>query len=82
MKYQCIEQHKQEFSIVVMCGVLAVSESGFYAWWKRPTCRHKREDAQIAQEDRQVFEKHHGRYGSPRLHRELREEGIISNPFK
>lgn len=76
MKYEFIEQHKQKFSIVVMCDVLGVSESGFYAWRKRPTCRHKREDAHIAQEIRQVFERHQGRYGSPRIHRDLHEEGI------
>jgi hypothetical protein len=31
MKYQFIEQYKQEFPVVVMRRVLAVSESGFYA---------------------------------------------------
>jgi putative transposase len=76
MKYKFIEEHKQEYPIVVMCGVLEVSESGLYAWRKRPTCRHQREDARIAQEVRQVFEKHQGRYGSPRIHRDLHEEGI------
>ena len=76
MKYQFIEQHKQDFSIVVMCGVLGVSESGFYAWRKRPTCRHKREDAHIAQKIRQVFERHQGRYGSPRIQSDLHDEGV------
>jgi putative transposase len=59
-----------------MCGVLAVSESGLYAWRKRPTCRRKREDAHLMQEIQQVFEKHQGRYGSPRIHRDLHDEGI------
>jgi transposase InsO family protein len=76
MKYRFIEEHKQEFAIVVMCHVLSVSESGFYAWRKRPTCRRKREDAHLTQEIQQVFETHHGRYGSPRIHRDLRDEGI------
>jgi transposase InsO family protein len=76
MTYQFIEQHKQEFPIVVMCGVLQVSESGFYAWRKRPICRRKREDAHLQQEIRQVFDKHYGRYGSPRIYRDLHEEGI------
>ncbi len=76
MKYQFIEEHKHEFAIVVMCGVLAVSESGFSAWRKRPTCRRKREDAHLNQEIQQVFEMHQGRYGSPRIHRDLYEEGI------
>ena len=76
MKYQCIEEHKHEFPIVVMCGVLAISENGFYAWRKRPTCRRTQEDAHLIQEIRQVFEMHQGRYGSPRIHRDWYAEGI------
>lgn len=75
MRYQFIEQHKQEFPVVVICQVLGVSESGFYAWRKRPACRRQREDAQLTQQIRQVFAFHHGRYGSPRIHRELRDQG-------
>src|SRR5260370_36005025 len=67
MKYQFIEQHKQEFPVVVMCQVLGVSESGFYAWRKRPVCRRRREDAQLTGDIRQVFLTHRGRYWSPRI---------------
>ena len=76
MKYQFIEEHKHEFPIVVMCGVLVVSESGFYAWRKRPTCRRKQEDAHLLQEIQQVFKAHKRRYGSPRIYRDLHDEGI------
>lgn len=76
MKYRFIEEHKHEFTIAVMCNVLAVSESGFSAWRKRPTCRRKQEDAHLTQEIRQVFEAHQKRYESPRIHRDLYEEGI------
>lgn len=75
MKYQFIEQYKQEFPIVVMCRVLDVSESGFYAWRKRPACQRQREDAQLTEEIQQEFRAHQGRYGSPRLHAELRDRG-------
>jgi putative transposase len=75
MKYQFIEQYKKEFPVVVMCHVLEVSESGYYAQLKRPTSQHQREDAQIKQEIRQVFFTHQGRYGSPRVHKELRDQG-------
>ena len=75
MRYQFIEQNKQEFPVVVMCRVLSISESGYYAWRKRPTCERKREDAQLTQEIRQVFVTHRGRYGSPRIHVELKDQG-------
>ncbi len=75
MKYQFIEQHKQEFPIVVMCRVFGVSESGFYAWRKRPPSQRQREDAQLTEEIRQEFRAHCGRYGSPRLHVELQDRG-------
>lgn len=75
MKYQFIEQHKHEFPVVVMCQVLGISESGFYAWRKRPACRHHQEDAQLMQEIGQVFVAHRSRYGSPRIHSELRISG-------
>jgi putative transposase len=76
MKYEFIEQHKQEFPVVVMCRVFSVSESGYYAWRKRPACQRKREDALLTEEIWQGFRTHHGRYGSPRLHAELRDRGI------
>jgi putative transposase len=76
MIYRFIERHKQEFPVVVMCQVLGVSESGFYAWRKRPIGPRKREDAQLTRGIQQAFASHHGRYGSPRLHVELQEQGL------
>ena len=76
MKYQFIEQCKQEFPVVSMCRVLSVSESGFYAWRKRPICRREREDVQLTSHIQQVFASHHGRYGSPRVHVELKDQGF------
>lgn len=75
MRYQFIEQYKQEFPVVVMCRVLEVSESGFYAWRKRSACKRHREDAQLTQAIRQVFDQHQGRYGSPRICREIKDQG-------
>ncbi len=75
MKYQFIKQYKQEFPVVTMCHVLSVSESGYYTWLKREACQRKREDAILRAEIEQVFSTHQGRYGSPRIHRELRDQG-------
>ena len=73
MKYQFIEQHKQEFPVVAMCRVLDVSERGFYAWRKRPACQRSREDAQLTQEIQQVGDQAPGQiWFSTRLSRTQR----------
>ncbi len=58
-----------------MCRVLDVSESGYYAWRKRPICRRKREDAQLVTHIQRVFVARRGVYGSPRIHADLKDEG-------
>ncbi len=59
-----------------MCRVLEVSVSGFYAWRKRPQCTHAREDGLLACQIEHTFEQNRGVYGSPRIHAELRAQGI------
>jgi putative transposase len=75
MKYQFIALHKHEFPVVSMCRVLGVSESGYYAWRKRPVCQRKREDARLTAHIQQVFVSGRQVYGSPRIHAELKEQG-------
>jgi putative transposase len=59
-----------------MCRVLEISVSGFYAWRKRPLCARKREDGELAKRLQAAFEQNRQVYGSPRLHAELRAQGI------
>jgi transposase InsO family protein len=75
MKYHFIEQYKQEFPVVSMCRVLDVSESGYYAWRKRPASQHTREDARLTTSIQQIFVEYRGVYGSPRIHAELQDQG-------
>jgi putative transposase len=36
MRFQFIDEHREEFSVTRMCKVLAVSPGGYCAWRKRP----------------------------------------------
>jgi putative transposase len=59
-----------------MCGVLAVSESGLYAWRKRSASLRGREDAEVRTKDSASVSITSGRYGSPRIVRKVHDEWI------
>jgi len=48
MKYQFMAEHCGDYPVTVMCHVLEVSVSGYYAWHKREPSQHSREDAALA----------------------------------
>jgi putative transposase len=60
----------------LLCKTLEVSESGYYAWCKRPVSELQREDARLSAEVQQIFQDSRQVYGSPRIHRVLKERGI------
>lgn len=68
--------HKEQFSIRAMCRVLGVSSSGYYSWRKREPSRRSLEDAKLIVEIEQVHQESKQTYGSPRIHAELRSNGI------
>lgn len=57
-----------------MCEVLEVSASGYYAWCRRPESLHAHRDRQLRVLVRASFEGSQQRYGSPRIHEDLREQ--------
>ncbi len=67
--------HEQEFNILVMCRVLDVSRSGYYAWRKRPPSEREQADQELAELIRTTHQRSRGTYGSPRIHAELKAQG-------
>jgi len=53
---------------------LGVSRSGYYAWLMRKPSRHEIEDRELLSHIIKIYEENEGRYGSPRIWRELVEE--------
>lgn len=62
--------------VATMCQVLGVSPSGYFAWQKRPASARARSDALLLRAIRTIHAASRGTYGVPRIHAELREEGI------
>ena len=75
MRFAFIEAEKALFPIRVMCRVLQVAVSGFYAWRKRPKSVRARRDEALAVKVRALHQTSRGTYGSPRVCRDLRAEG-------
>lgn len=59
-----------------MCRVLKVNRSGYDAWKKTPLSNRAIEDARILEEIKQAHVESGGIYGSPRIHKDLKEAGI------
>lgn len=66
----------EQFSVPSMCRVLKVSRSGYYRWRRSSEGVRAREDRKLLVEIRAAYERNRGRYGSPRVYRELKEQGI------
>jgi putative transposase len=75
--YEFIQAEKANFHVSVLCDVLDVQRSGFYAWCKRSTPANRARREQLAVKARAVHSMSKGTYGSPRVCRELREQGEV-----
>ena len=78
MRFEFLKEHRGEIGpIKKACGLMKVSESGFYEYLGR-----KKSNAQIEREALEVFvveafERHKGRYGYRRINREPRKSGVV-----
>ncbi len=76
MRFEFILLEKAFFPITVLCAVLAVSPSGFYAWRRRPPSARTTRDAQLAAHVVASHKRSRRSYGSPRVHADLRARSI------
>lgn len=76
MRFRFIEAEKANYPITVLCEVLRVRRSGFYAWRVRaPSVRAQRNVAARVH-IRAIYRQHRRRYGSPRVYLELHKQGV------
>ena len=75
MRFAFIATEKAHFPVALLCRTLEVSRSGFYAWKQRPQAARTLRDQSLGLEIAAIFAESHRRYGSPRVHAQLRAAG-------
>ena len=76
MKYARIERCRDRYSIQLMCRLLQVSRSGFYAAKTRPESARSKRDRELVKEIKRVHAQSKGVYGSPKVRAELVDMGF------
>jgi putative transposase len=76
MRVQLIDGAKKDFPVQRLCKVLGVSPSGSFAWRRRPASPRQREDLVLLAHIRSAFALSNETYGSPRMTRELHDNGL------
>jgi putative transposase len=74
--FRLVEAQKADYPVSLLCRVLKVSRSGYYAWRDRPPSRRSVEDASLTAKIREIHEGSRHTYGYPRVHAELRALGV------
>ncbi len=75
MRYACITRRRKQYPVDLMCQLLAVSRSGYYAWRSRPESQRAQDDRRLLAVIKRIHASSGGVYGSPRICAELKEEG-------
>jgi transposase InsO family protein len=75
VRFAFIQQHSSQFPVDLMCVVFKVSRSGYYAWKERPSSAQAARREQLVERIEHVHQESRQRYGSPRIHAELRASG-------
>ena len=76
MTHRFIDVERRNHGIATMCRALRVSRSGFYAWQQRGLSERAASDIALAARIAGIHAESDGTYGAPRVHAELRAQGV------
>jgi putative transposase len=76
VKYACIDRQRCRYSVHMMCRLLGVSRSGYYAAKIRPESKRSKQDRALMKDIKRIHAQSKGVYGSPRVRAELQSEGL------
>ena len=78
MKFAFVHQHRTQWPVTAVCRVLSVSRGGYAAWQNRQCqpSKSQQADAGLVLQIKAAHQQGRKTYGSPRVHRVLRDQNV------
>ena len=76
-RYRFISAEQAHYPVALLCRVLGIARSGYYAWARRGVSARAQADEDLAAQIAQVHEASRHTYGAPRVHAALRAGGTV-----
>ncbi|MBS4190161.1 IS3 family transposase [Bacillus sp. FJAT-49705] len=70
---------RKDYPVVLLCRVLGVSKSGYYAYLSRPKKQVSNKDRKLLTKIKRAYTLHKGTYGAKRIAKYLKDKGTIAN---
>ena len=75
-RFTFVDREKALYAVAIMCRLLKVSTSGYYAWASRPPSAREVADGVLTTQIQDAFDANRKVYGSPRIHAELADADV------
>jgi len=72
-----VKANQASYPVRVMCRMLKISKSGFYAWLRRPMSDRARSDIALTAKIHAIHRRSREAYGAPMIHAELADDHAI-----
>jgi putative transposase len=77
VKCAWIAKHSEDFPVAVLCRFMSISRSRYYEWFNSPKTERAKENEQLLEILKTLFQKGRGTYGTRRLKKKFAELGIV-----
>ena len=75
-RYRLVQAEKAEYPVTILCRVLQIARSGYYAWARRGVSARARADEELTGRIARIHAESRQTYGAPRVHAALRAGGV------
>jgi putative transposase len=76
LKHRFVDDNRHRYDVKLLCKVVQISRSGYYAFRRRPPSARQQRQAELTSKIRAIHAASRETYGSPRVHAELRAQGV------